>query len=269
LKNGRYGFIDKQGFTFIAPLYSWASSFKNGLCRVQHNKFYGLINKKGDFINDPSYDMIDEVCRGIYLVVKNNLYGFIDSTGCSLSEIKYVYNPALKPADLANAKFMRLITAKKQDLQSANGNRYFADQNFEEVLLPVNNLVAIKEKNKYNLYSLNRSAMVKKNVPLIYTDTKYWYLQNKKGIHVYDMDLNKNIFTLAADKITSFGTNYFVVENEEGKGLLDAAGNEILQPLYSDIKTTRLPNILYIERNEKGAYFNIGARNFIWKEEGF
>jgi hypothetical protein len=268
-KNGTYGFIDKQGFTFVAPIYTWVSSFKNGLCRVQYNKFYGLINKKGDFIIQPMYDIFEEACRGIYLAVKNNLYGFIDSTGCMLSEIKYNYNPALKASDLANQKFMRLITTKKQDLQSVNGYKYFADQNFEEVSLPVNNLVIAKEKNKYNIYSLNKSSFVKKSVPAIYTDTKYWYLKNKKGLNVYDIDLSKILFTFDADRISFFEKNYFLVEPEEGKGLLDINGNEILPAVYDEIKLTSLSNLLYIEQNEKGAYFNISARSFIWKEEGF
>ncbi len=268
-KNGKYGFIDKQGFTVIAPMYNWVSSFKNGLCRIQYNKFYGLINKKGDFVIEPSFDMIDEACKGVYVVVKNNFYGFIDSTGCLLSEIKYNYNPSLKPAELANGKFLRLITAKKQDLQSINGNKYFSDQNFEEVLLPVNNLTVVKEKNKYNVYNLNKSSFIKKSVPSIYTDTKYWYLVTKKGIGIYDINLAKILFTLEADKITSLTSTYFVVEAEEGKGLVDINGNEILSPLYDEIKITSLSNLLYVERNEKGAYFNISARGFIWKEDGF
>jgi len=269
LKNGKYGFIDKQGFTVIAPIYNWVSSFKNSLCRVQYNKFYGLINKKGDFVIEPSFDLIDEACKGIYVVVKNNLYGFIDSTGCLLSEIKYNYNPSLKPAELATGKFLRLITAKKQDLQSLNGNKYFSEQNFEEVLLPVNNLVVVKEKNKYSLYSLNKSSFIKKAIPAIYTDAKYWYLETKKGISVYDINLNKTLFTLEADKITSFTSTYFIVEDEEGKGLFDINGIEILAPLYDEIKNTSLSSLLYIVRNEKGAYFNISARSFIWKEDGF
>jgi hypothetical protein len=268
-KNGTYGFIDKQGFVFIPPIYSWVSSFKNGLCRVQYNKYYGLINKKGDFVIPPVYDLLDEACEGIYLVVKNNLYGFADASGCMLSEVKYNYSPALKASDLADPKFLKLITSKKQDLQSVNGNRIFSDQNFEEVSLPVNNLVVVKEKNKFNIYNLAKSAFSKKSLASIYTDGKYWYLKNKKGLNIYDKDLSKILFTIDADKITSFEKNYFLVETEDGKGLTDINGIEILQALYDEIKTTNVSNIFYIERNEKGAYFNVSARSFIWKEEGF
>ena len=270
LKNGKYGFLDKQGFVAIAAMYDWVSSFKNGQCRAQYNKLFGVLNKKGDFVIQPTYDQINEAFDGIYIGVKNNLYGFIDSSGCLLSEIKYDYNPALKSSELISGKFMRLITAKKQELQSVNGNKFFAEQNHEEILLPVNNLVVFKEKNKYNLYSLAKSALLKKSIPNIYTDNKYWYLENKKGTSVNDLNLTKVLFTLeAADKISSFSSTLFLLETEDGKGLLDLNGIEVLSPLYEEIKTTSLPNLLYLSKNEKGAYYNISARSFIWKEEGF
>lgn len=268
-KNGQYGFIDKQGFTFISPIYNWVSSFKSGVCKVQYNKFYGLINKKGDFVIKPEYDLIDEASKGIYLVVKNNLYGFADSTGCLLSDIKYSYNPALKPNELAGNNFMRLITARKQDLQSANGNKLFAEQNYDEVLLPVNNLVLIKEKNKYSIYSLSTAAFVKKNLASVYTDGVYWYIRNKKGLNIYSPDLSILLFVTDAEKITSFEKDHFLVDGEDGKGLLDKNGNEILPAMYDEIKAGPLQNMLYVERNEKGAYFSVSARNFIWKEDGF
>lgn len=269
LKNGKYGFLDKQGFVAIAPLYDWVSSFKNGQSRAQLNKNFGVINKKGEFIIEPTYELINEINEGMYVVVKNGLYGFIDSTGCIQSEIKYSYNPSLKPAELTDGKFMRLILPKKQDLQSINGYKFFGDQSLDEVQLPVNGLTVIKEKNKYELYSLTRNTFVKKSIPSIYSDGKYWYLQSKKGISVYDINLRHVLFMLDADKIYNFEKNYFLLETEDGKGLSDKDGAEILSPEYDEIRTTSLQNLLYVERNEKGAYFNVSARNFIWKEEGF
>ncbi|MGZ3866197.1 MAG: WG repeat-containing protein, partial [Bacteroidia bacterium] len=244
-------------------------SFKNGVCKVRYNKFYGLINKKGDFVIKPEYDLIDEASKGIYLVVKNNLYGFADSTGCLLSEIRYNYNPALKSNELSGNNFIRLITSKKQDLQSVNGNKLFADQNYDEVFLPSNNLILIKEKNKYSIYSLNKAAFVKKNLASVYTDGNYWYLRNKKGLNIYTSDLSTILFVSDAEKITSFEKNYFLIDSEDGKGLVDRTGNEILPPLYDEIKAGPMQNILYVEHNEKGAYYSVSARNFIWKEDGF
>ncbi len=269
LKNGKYGFLDKQGFAAIAPLYDWVSSFKNGQARAQFNKLFGVINHKGDFVIEPAFDLIDEAHKGMYLIVKNNLYGFADSTGCFTSEIKYIYQPSLKTAALTDGKFQRLITAKKQELQNINGGKYFSEHVFDEIGLPVNNWVTAREKSKISVYNVLKPGSAKRSLLSAYSDGKYWYLENKKGLNVYDLSLEKTLFTLEATKASVLMPGYFTTENEEGKGLVDRNGAEILPMLYDEISTNPLKNFLYIERNEKGAYFNISARTFVWKEEGF
>jgi len=269
LKNGKYGFLDKQGFVAIAPMYEWVSSFKNGQARAQFNKSFGVINRKGDFIIQPAFDLIDESYAGVYLLVKNNLYGFAVSTGCFISEIKYQYQPSLKTEMLTDGKFLRLIYPKKQELQNINGGKYFTEHIFEEIGLPINNFVLAKEKNKYSLYHLYKPALTRRSIEKAFSDDKYWYIKNKTGLNIYDLAIEKPLFVLQADKAVSFGANYFFVEREDGKGLVDMNGGEILPMQYEEIKNTSLKNILYAERNEKGAYFKISARTFIWKEEGF
>ncbi len=269
LKSGKYGFLDKQGFIGISPIYDWVSSFKNGQCRVQYNKLFGVLDRKGDFVIEPAFDLIDEAHHGIYLLVKNNLYGFADMTGCFISEIKYNYQPSLKTSALTDGKFMRLISPKKQELQNINGAKYFTEHTFDEINLPVNNFVLAKERNKFSLYNLVKPAFAKKSLLAAFSDGKYWYLKDKKGLNIYNLSLEKLVCTIQANNASVFTGNHFLIENEEGKGLVDKNGSEILPMLYDEIKTTRLTNLLYIERNEKGAYFNVSARTFIWKEEGF
>lgn len=268
LKNGKYGFLDKQGFVAIAPIYDWVSSFRNGQSRAQLNKLYGVINRKGDFVIEPVYDLIDEEHKGIYMLVKNNFYGFADSSGCLLSELKYVYQPSLKTSALTDGKFLRLITSKKQELQNINGGKYFTDHTFDEVGLPANNWVTAKEKSKINVYNVLKPAAAKRSLLAAGSDGKYWYLLTKKGLQVFDLSLEKPLFTLEATKAEALG-NYFLTENEDGKGLADLNGTEILPMQYDEIKATSLNGLFYVELNEKGAYYHASARTFVWKEEGF
>lgn len=269
LKSGKYGFLDKQGFVAISPIYDWVSSFKDGQCRAQYNKLFGVINKKGDFIIQPAFDLIDEENKGIYLLMKNNLYGFADSSGCMLTEIKYVYQPSYKTAMLTDGKFLRLFTSKRQELQNLNGARYFTDRSLDEVSLPVNNFVVATEKGKYSLYNITKPAFAKKSLISAFSDGSYWYIRTKKGLTCYDLSLERSFFTIEADKAVHFYGAYFLTENEEGKGLMDINGVEIVAMKYDEIRPTSLPHILYLTRNEKGAYFNISARTFTWKEDGF
>src|SRR5207247_2586972 len=108
-----------------------------------------------------------------------------------------------------------------------------------------------------SLYNLKRSAFIKKAQTGIYSDGKYWYITTKKGITVSDINLVKTLFTLEADKITSLSPGYFLIETEDGKGIADQNGIEILTAEYDEIRTTSLSHLFYLERNEKGAYYSV------------
>jgi hypothetical protein len=202
------------------------------------------------------------------MLVKNNLYGFADSSGCLISELKYAYQPSLKTSALTDGKFLRLITSKKQELQNINGGKYFTDHTFDEVTLPVNNWFIAKEKSKINVYNVLKPAAAKRSLLAAGAEGKYWYLLTKKGLQVYDLALEKLICTLQATKAEALG-NYFLAENEEGKGLADLNGIEMLPMQYDEIRSTSLNGLFYVELNEKGAYYHASARTFVWKEDGF
>ncbi len=269
MQNNKYGFINKQGFTVIAPNYSWVSAFKNKQCRVKVDNHLGVINKKGDFIIEPLYDFIDEPYKGIYLVVKNNLYGFIDTSGCFLSEIKYTYNPALKTADLTNGKFMRLIKNNKEELQDKNGIKYFSQDNISQIQLSDHDLIAALKYNKYLFLSTGKATLPKTTFNKIATDKNYWYCKNDKGFSVYNIDLKEKLFTIQTDEIKLIAHNLFSYTNDDGTGLINKNGTILLEAFFEEVTPTLLPDVFYITRKEKGAYFNVNTLKFIWQEEGF
>jgi WG repeat protein len=271
MQNNKYGFINKQGFTVITPNYNWVSAFKDNQCRVKIDNRLGVINKKGDFIIQPQYDFIDEVYKGIYLVVKNNLYGFIDTSGCFLSEIKYAYNPALKAKDLSNGDFMRLIKSNnnKEELQDKNGIKYFLQDNISQIQLSDHDLIAAFKNNKYMFYSINKTSLPKTSFSKISTNKKYWYAKNDKGYSVFSIDLKEKLFSIAADEIKQITPYLFIYTNDDGTGIINKNGTILLEAFFEEVTTTLLPHIFYVERKEKGAYFNVNTLKFIWQEEGF
>lgn len=270
MQNNKYGFINKQGFTVIAANYNWVSSFKNKQCRVKVDTHLGVINKKGDFIIEPLYDFIDELYKGIYLVVKNNLFGFIDSSGCFLSEIKYAYNPALKIADLTNGEFMRLIKNNKEELQDKNGIKYFSQDNVTQIQLGENYIIAACKYNKHQFHSINKIlSLPKTTFNKISTDKKYWYAKNDKGYTVFTIDLKEKLFTIQADEVKLITPHLFTYTNDDGTGLINKNGTILLEAFFEEVTPTLLPDMLFITRKEKGAYFNVNTLKFIWQEEGF
>lgn len=79
--NGRYGYIDRNGFVIIKPQYEEAYYYNGGLARVRvHNK-YGFIDKAGNFAVQPKFDDAADFAEGMALVGINNKYGFINTKG--------------------------------------------------------------------------------------------------------------------------------------------------------------------------------------------
>lgn len=269
LQNGKYGFVNKQGFTVIAPLFSWVSGFKAGQCRVKIDNRLGVINKSGDFIVEPKYDVIDEAYSGIYLVVKNNLYGFIDSTGCFLTEIKYTYNPSLRTSELTNGIYLRLIKDDKEELQDKNGIKYFSQNKFTRIELGNNDIVAGVKKSKAQFYSIVKTTVPKAIYTKVIRDKKYWYCYNDKGTSVFNNNLKDRLFIINADEVKLLNEKYFVYTTEDGAGMVNNMGNIVLEAFFDEITPTQEPNIFYVERKEKGAYFNVNTLKFIWQENGF
>ena len=268
-QNNKYGFINKQGFTVIPPMFSWVSGFKDNQCRVKIDNRLGVINKHGDFVIEPKYDVIDEPYRGIYLVVKNNLYGFIDSSGCLLSEIKYNYNPSLRSADLTNGIYMRLIKENKEELQDKNGVKYFTQEKFTQIKLGNNDIIAGFKKSKAQFYCVAKATLPKTIYTKIITDKQYWYCSNDKGTSVFTGNLKEKLFTTEADEVKLLNNNFFIYSTENGDGIISKMGTVILVAFFDNITPTQEPSIFYVERKEKGAYFNVNTLKFIWQENGF
>ncbi|MEZ5347360.1 MAG: WG repeat-containing protein [Pyrinomonadaceae bacterium] len=59
MKDGKWGYIDKNGVFSIAPIFEEASAFsKDGIAVVKKEENYGLIHMSGEFFVMPRYDFV-------------------------------------------------------------------------------------------------------------------------------------------------------------------------------------------------------------------
>lgn len=80
-KNGKYGYIEKDGNTVIDYQYTSAGNFKNGLAPVKLNGKWGYIDKIGKMVIETDYDKINEFSDGLAKVEKNKKIAFINTKG--------------------------------------------------------------------------------------------------------------------------------------------------------------------------------------------
>ena len=78
------GYIDTKGNIVIAPQYTEASNFKNGLARVGMRGKFGYIDTKGNVVVDIVYDSASEYFEDIAIVEKDGVKQYINAEGTVL-----------------------------------------------------------------------------------------------------------------------------------------------------------------------------------------
>lgn len=87
--NGRYGYINSEGFVTITPGYEEGYSFCEGLARVAVQHKYGFIDKSGKIVIEPVFDDAGDFSEGLAPVCIDNKYGFIDQEGKQVIPLEY------------------------------------------------------------------------------------------------------------------------------------------------------------------------------------
>ena len=77
-KDGKYGFINKEGEEVIKPIYDNACYFSEGLARVRKDDKWGFINKEGKEVVKPVYDALFTLGEGTVFVQKEDSWYIID-----------------------------------------------------------------------------------------------------------------------------------------------------------------------------------------------
>lgn len=89
-KNGKWGYIDREGTVIIRPGFDGASLFNEGMAVVQLNGALGYIDALGDKIVEPIFADASAFKDGIAIVAdEDDYYGIIDRTGLMILETDF------------------------------------------------------------------------------------------------------------------------------------------------------------------------------------
>ncbi|NQX97635.1 MAG: WG repeat-containing protein, partial [Flavobacteriales bacterium] len=87
--NNKWGFVNEELKTVIAPIYSWASDFYEGAAAVMLNNKVGFINKNKTTVIPFKYDEAEPFVNGLAIVGKADKYGIINRAGEIIVPIIY------------------------------------------------------------------------------------------------------------------------------------------------------------------------------------
>lgn len=239
-ERGMSGFVSKTGKINRAE-FEWISDFSEDLIAVikQHGK-YGLIKSNGKIILDPAYDQILKTAFPFFILVHNNFYGFFSGDGCFLSPIAYDFVKEWPVELYTNGVLFKLHKNNEQALMDVNGAICVNFATYQEVYMPFNGLLRVKQKNKYGYIDEKFNPVIagkylqagdfSDSLALVkYKD--YTILLNLHGVEVFS----------SGAQIVKLSTHYYSV-NDETRSVINSQGDLI----YTDVDDIQQVNNLLI-----------------------
>ncbi len=223
-KNGKYGFVDKNGNEIIPPKYEWVGQFKEGVARVFTNDKAGYVAKKGKVVISEKYDDAWEFSQGLAKVMvlkqvkdeKVPHYGFVNKKGVEV--VPAIYQDAQSFYD-------GLAAVKKDDKWGYIDSK-------GQVLIP------FKYKNAQSFYEGFAIVEIKKGTPFFISKTGEefdnfkpyadeaaavmkegkWGFIDKKGRLIVDFKYDEVLNFNKGYALVRIGKKRFYI-NKEGKRL--------------------------------------------------
>lgn len=88
-RDGKFGFIDKEGRLRIANRYELVKPFSNGLAAVRIRGRWGFINREERLVIQPIYDHVENFDNGMAIVGQDGKFGVIDPNGKVVLPLRY------------------------------------------------------------------------------------------------------------------------------------------------------------------------------------
>lgn len=244
-KDGKWGFIDKNGNEVIPckydPIEDSDNGFFEGLAVVITNNYekFHVINKKGDIAFTHSYSWVNKFSEGLSVVNKNNKMGYIDTNGKEVIPCTY---------DLAYEFSEGMAIVYK-------GNKYGFIDTKGNVVIPFE--YETDEEIPTGFHD---------GLACVYKNGKYGYIDKKGNVVVpYKYDIAYPFsegMAVVAKKVASDVYKY---------GYIDTSGNEVIKCEYRDANSfsegyasvKKVADYMFIDKSGKEmiscTYYNVGS----------
>lgn len=239
-KDGKIMYVNKDGEEFIISEYE-TGSFKKGLAEVEIDGKKGLINKQGEIVIAPKYDYIIIDDNGLIEVGRKKKQGIINRQGKVVLPIKYDF-----------------ITAQYDWNSSRDGNEYNSDGGF---LINLGNKWGFANKKgkiitqiKYDHVEefVDGVAMVRKNNKYTYIDTRGKEMMPFQD-RVDGYELNTHALAY------SYKDNRFVVTKNGKYGFANRKGKIVIPAKYEAYMTFN-QGLAPVCLNGKWGYINTDGK---------
>ena len=217
-KNGKYGFVDKNGNEIIPPKYEWVGQFKEGVARVFTNDKAGYVEKKGKTVIPEKYDDAWEFSQGFAKVMV----------------LKKAEGKTVQHFGFVNKKGVEVVPAIYEDAQS-----------FYE------GLAAVRKDKKWGYINTKGQVLI----PFQYKEAQSFY---DGFAQVNDEEGEPYFISKAGDRYDNFRhyVDGAAAVMRKGKwGFIDEAGKLIINFRYDEVRDFK-KGYVQVRIGEKRFYIN-------------
>lgn len=219
-EKGLYGFVSRNGTVHKAE-FEWISDFnENQIAVMKQNNKFGLVNIFGKKILEPAYDQVLKTSSSVFILVSDNQYGFFSSEGCMITQVAYDFLKEKSPEYYTNGSLFKLLKKNEQAIVDANGKIYINFGTFQEVNFPGNDLILVKQKNKYGYLDKKLNPVIPCKYQLAGDFADSLALVKVKENNVLITTYGAEIFSTGAE-IVKLSKHYYSV-NDDARSVINS-----------------------------------------------
>lgn len=289
--------IDDKGQQLAPQIYDGIKEHRNGLFVTQLNQNYGLIDQNGVEILKPTFQEITILNHKVFIVKQDENFGLINREGVfilpmdsvSLRKVstKYVYK---KEEGIGN-----LYNYDGQICLSEKGAYFLSDEKKGNIIWNykkengINVIEALNEKleklvtdGRKNASCQTDMCKVKaENTTYIFdetgilaelegydfcnfmVDSLYFFAKGDGKKHILDKNGNIKVdLNEYGDYFHTYTPEYFLIYKNGKRGLINAEGEIILEPIYDDLNRNYIDNVvIYGLTDSQSLVMNYGIIN--------
>ncbi len=238
-KGYKFGIIRKDGRIVVPAKLDEIIIIDENFLFYRIGDKWGIARPNGSIIYQAEFNGFIKLNDSLFLIIKgkecdifNNCeaskYGIISKSGKFLIPLKFEGISEIKDS------FVEINYDGKWGLMKLNGKTVI-EPNYEDILY-FKGFVWFKLDNKWGLMDLNKRIIIKPTFLEIFSFENLNYLKfkfnDKWGVVSFD---GKIILNADFDNVKFLSDNYFLVEKDGFKGVVDEKGNVIIPLKYKDI----------------------------------
>lgn len=230
-KDGKYGYINEEGYEIFEPKFNYASPFVDGIAvnSVDYSDYY-FVDKNGDVLFDKSFELAYPFMNDVAVVKYKKKYCLINKAGEIIMKSNY---------ELTETIFKELILAKL-------GNKYgLLNKNGKPVTGFKYNSIRYVGDDNYLIVELNKKYGLIDSKGKEITPCKYDYI---------DLTTNNPC------------NSYLIVTSNKQSGIINKLGKEITACKYKSIYSLFESNFIRVtNKNQKTYYLDCSGREYLEK----